>query len=67
MPIFEYKCPSCGKMQEVLVKGGPAKAPACPGCGKQMEKQFSSFAAVVKEASKIPPKCQGCPKGCPMG
>jgi putative FmdB family regulatory protein len=67
MPIFEYKCPSCGKMQEILVKSGSGKAPDCPDCGQKMAKQFSSFAAVVKEPSKIPPQCQGCPKGCHMG
>jgi putative FmdB family regulatory protein len=64
MPIFEYKCPSCGKMQEILVKSGSGKAPDCPDCGKKMDKQFSSFAAVVKEPAKSPPQCQGCPKGC---
>lgn len=67
MPIFEYKCSSCGKMQEVLVKSGQAKAPDCSDCGKKMDKQFSNFAAVVKVAPKSPSQCQGCPKGCPMG
>ena len=63
MPIFEYKC-VCGKKEELLVKSGSAKAPACPDCGRKMEKQMSNFAAVVKE----PPRsggCKGCPNACP--
>jgi putative FmdB family regulatory protein len=66
MPIFEYKCPSCGKTQELLIKSGPAKAPDCSDCGKKMDKQFSTFAAVVKNPAVPKAKCHGCHKGCPM-
>ncbi len=68
MPIFEYKCLECGFVNEVLVKSADSKAPACPQCGdKRCEKQFSSFAAVVKEPVAPPSKCQTCPGagGCP--
>ncbi|HML74452.1 MAG TPA: zinc ribbon domain-containing protein [Anaerohalosphaeraceae bacterium] len=66
MPIFEYKCLSCGKIEEVLVKSGPGKSPACPDCGKSMEKQFSSFSAVVKEPPRPAGGCHGCSNtGCP--
>jgi len=67
MPIFEYKCLSCGKIEEVLVKSGPGTSPACPDCGKPMEKQFSSFSAVVKEAPHQHfGGCGCCPNtGCP--
>jgi len=35
MPIYEYLCPSCGKINEVLQKNADAAAPAkCPSCGK---------------------------------
>ncbi|MHC4553199.1 MAG: FmdB family zinc ribbon protein [Planctomycetota bacterium] len=67
MPIFEYKCPSCGFVNEALVKSASSKAPACPQCGeKKCEKQFSTFAAVVKEPAPAT-KCQACPSagGCP--
>jgi putative FmdB family regulatory protein len=66
MPIFEYKCSTCGKMQEILVKSGTGSAPDCPACGKKMNKQFSSFSAVVKEPPRPAGKCQGCSKNCPM-
>jgi len=66
MPIFEYKCLSCGKIEEVLVKSGPGTSPAFPDCGKSMEKQFSSFSAVVKEPPRPVGGCQSCPNtGCP--
>ncbi|MBC8378136.1 MAG: zinc ribbon domain-containing protein [Planctomycetes bacterium] len=68
MPIFEYKCPECGFVNEVLVKSADIKPPACPECGhKKTEKQFSAFSAVVKETTPPASKCQTCPSagGCP--
>jgi len=68
MPIFEYKCTQCGFVNEVLVKSADSKAPTCPECGeKKVEKQFSSFAAVVKEPPAAASNCQACPSagGCP--
>ena len=68
MPIFEYKCSTCGFVNEVLVKSASSKGPACPECSEiEVEKQFSSFAAVVKEPPAAASKCQGCPSagGCP--
>ncbi|MGH2272574.1 zinc ribbon domain-containing protein [Anaerohalosphaeraceae bacterium U12dextr] len=66
MPLFEYKCLSCGKIEEVLVKSGTGTPPACPTCSKPMQKQFSSFSAVVKEPPRPAGGCQSCPNtGCP--
>lgn len=66
MPIFEYKCADCGKITEVLVKSAGSAKPACEHCGsKNTQKQFSTFAAQVKEPA---PKsgCQSCPNNaCP--
>ncbi len=62
MPIFEYKCSQCGFVNEALVKSASAKPPACPKCGeKKVEKQFSTFAAVVKENAPEVSKCHTCP------
>ncbi|MHC4857072.1 MAG: hypothetical protein ACYTBY_04575 [Planctomycetota bacterium] len=52
----------------MLVQSASSKGPACPECGeKKVEKQFSSFAAVVKEPAAAASNCQGCPSagGCP--
>jgi putative FmdB family regulatory protein len=43
MPIYEFKCESCGHQFEHLTRGG-AK-PSCPKCeGVQLEKMLSVFA-----------------------
>jgi len=46
MPLFEYRCPTCGERQEVLVRSAAAaSAPRCDACGMAMEKQFAAVAA----------------------
>ena len=43
MPIYEYKCGSCGHRFEHITRAGVA--PACPKCqGEDLEKQLSVFA-----------------------
>jgi putative FmdB family regulatory protein len=34
MPIYEYKCSSCGHKREVLQKMSDAPLTECPACGK---------------------------------
>ena len=61
MPIYEYKCGKCGKINEFLenFSGSRGKGKSCKYCGsKKLEKQMSIFAPQIKEgASK---KCYGC-------
>jgi putative FmdB family regulatory protein len=35
MPIYAYKCLSCGKAQDVLRKISDAPLTVCPSCGKE--------------------------------
>jgi len=43
MPIYEYKCRSCGSEFEALVR--PGDSPACPSCkGSDLERLISMFA-----------------------
>jgi putative FmdB family regulatory protein len=50
MPLFEYRCESCGHRFEQLTRAGVA--PACPKCqGVQLEKQLSTFAVSVQGSS----------------
>jgi len=66
MPVFEYKCSQCGKISEFLERAGSNDKRACLHCGSdKLEKQFSTFAAVVKEPNKS--SCHTCPSGgsCP--
>ena len=42
MPLFEYRCKSCGQRFEALVIG--SRKPACPRCDSEdLEKQASTF------------------------
>jgi putative FmdB family regulatory protein len=44
MPIFEYKCSSCGEMFETLVRHNTQ--PTCPNCGgTYLAKQLSMFSS----------------------
>ncbi|MCK4958739.1 MAG: zinc ribbon domain-containing protein [Planctomycetes bacterium] len=66
MPLREYKCQGCGEVAEFLERTSRKTAHICPKCGsKAMDKQFSTFASVVKETSSTPDRCQGCPSQCP--
>ena len=52
MPIFEHKCPKCGKVIEVIeISNKEAIAPKCDICGIVMEKvefSLSGFQLVGK-------------------
>ncbi len=64
MPIFEYKCPQCGRVEEVLQKTAKVAKQNCPDCKKPMDKLFSSFAVGVPESGGS--KCISCTdRGCP--
>ena len=46
MPIYEYRCESCSKVQEILQKVSDAPAEKCPDCGGPLQQLMSlgSFA-----------------------
>ncbi|MCS7285696.1 MAG: zinc ribbon domain-containing protein [Anaerolineae bacterium] len=50
MPIYEYRCSSCGKTFELLRPINKASEPAaCPYCGSsETERAISLFAAVSR-------------------
>lgn len=56
MPIYEYKCSSCGCKFEKLVRG--KEKVTCPQCGKaRLEKLFSVFG--VKSGDRFTPSSGG--------
>ena len=72
MPIYEYKCRTCGHDFEHLARTLSAPAPKCPKCGAaRPEKQLSVFSAATGASSGVAPCTQGaCPSaagGCPSG
>ena len=70
MPIYEFECKSCGKVNEFLVRTMSGKEKLeCPDCGgTKLEKKFSTFATGSSESQSPPPNCQGCQgaPSCPM-
>jgi putative FmdB family regulatory protein len=63
MPLYEYRCQSCGRQFELLVRA--STVPACPDCASlELDKQFSVFAVgaggAAASAQSLPPSCQGC-------
>ncbi len=62
MPIYEYRCSSCGNEFETLVRN--SDTPDCPKChGTKLQKKLSSFAAIVAAPaakSEAFSPCQSC-------
>jgi putative FmdB family regulatory protein len=57
MPIFEYRCESCGHKFETILFG--EQTPQCPKCHtEKLEKQLSTFAVNAKSSSVSP--AAGC-------
>ena len=50
MPIYEFKCKSCGQIQEVLVSLTAEHPKNCPNCKREktLEKIISSSSFVLK-------------------
>lgn len=45
MPLYEYKCPSCGTRFEELVSVNASERVVCPHCGEPKPvRQLSTFA-----------------------
>jgi len=48
VPLFDFRCRTCGKVFEILVRTGDS--PACPACGgAELEKQLPTFALSTDE------------------
>jgi putative FmdB family regulatory protein len=58
MPIYEYKCTSCGTVFEELVSRDPGKPLPCPSCSSEKtEKQMSVFGGI----NMVGRKTTSCP------
>ncbi|MBP8304524.1 MAG: zinc ribbon domain-containing protein [Phycisphaerae bacterium] len=77
MPLFEYRCQSCGHVAEFLEKGRARNKHVCPQCkSPDLKKLPSGFA--VGRSPEPPASCPSCPGApcspdrcgmgdCPMG
>jgi len=44
MPLYEFKCRTCGRHFETLLFASSKSTPLCPACdSSDVEKQYSSF------------------------
>jgi putative FmdB family regulatory protein len=71
MPIYEYRCGSCGAQKDVLQKMSDAPLTTCPECGKEtFAKQISAagfqlkgggyYVTDFKDSGKPKPQCAPC-------
>lgn len=61
MPIYEYRCSSCGSEFEKLVRA--SDTPECPSChGQELDKKLSVFATSSQQsaAKALPGPCGSC-------
>lgn len=77
MPIYEYRCSSCGSQDDVMQKMSDAPLTICPSCGKETyAKQLSAAGFQLKgngyyvtdfknkpAASCDTSACAACPAG----
>ena len=76
MPIYEYRCGSCGVQKDVMQKISEAVLTTCPECGKEtFSKQLSAAGIHFKGSGyyatdfkdKPVSKCETAPcAGCPV-
>jgi putative FmdB family regulatory protein len=53
MPIYEYRCQSCGDRAEILVRSGANTSPACPSCGGTVLERLLSVPYVMTSESRL--------------
>ncbi len=50
MPLFDFRCKTCGHAFEALVRPQDERGPKCPSCqGEDLERQLPTFAVSYKE------------------
>jgi putative FmdB family regulatory protein len=76
MPIYEYRCDSCGtEFEKLVARASDSASVACPSCSQsRVTMRLSTFAAVTggSRQAQAAPACasaEGCPNRgmCGMG
>lgn len=59
MPLYEYRCSSCGSRFEVLRRMGQgSEGLSCPRCGQaEVEKEYSTFAGASTDSGSAGGAC----------
>ena len=67
MPIYEYRCTSCGFQKEHLQKMSDAPIAACPACGADSYTKLLSAAGFqLKGSGWYATDFKGTPPACPV-
>jgi putative FmdB family regulatory protein len=68
MPIYEYRCHSCGNQVDVFVRSSTAP-PLCPGCGAPLTDKLFSVPNLLSGRSRHRQMhaCCGQDEGCDSG
>ncbi len=66
MPIYEYRCNNCGRIQEFLIIGDNDTEIVCPNCGsKDMERVLSATFFSLNSYQRMPGRtCCGREERC---
>ncbi len=48
MPIYEYRCKTCGELTEVMLKISDSQPTKCERCGGKLERQISNTTFILK-------------------
>lgn len=65
MPIYEYRCPQCGRVIEILERGTKDVVPACPDCSNtNLERLISTPYLVRRESAPSGKTCCGREERC---
>ena len=65
MPIYEYTCPDCGSVFELLRPLSQADQEAdCPKCHKPARRKLSTFACFSTSGSGVPTRIAGTGSSC---
>ncbi len=65
MPIYDFKCGSCGAVCELFLRDGNLEGARCPDCGSAaMHKLFSSFHTISGGSNPAGTTCCGREERC---
>ncbi len=64
MPLYGYRCESCGESFEVLQKSADADNPSCPGCDSDRTVRLLSTPAPPVVRDGAADRCCGDRGGC---
>lgn len=64
MPMYSFRCPSCGRRFEELLSVARKDEAVCPDCGAKAEREWTGKCAFgAKRAGGCSGSCEHCP-GC---